>query len=61
VKLQSKKNKSDHITVNAKKNKILVNKGFVRITKGTHYGHETIRPDLLEEYYQLPQNAKFSD
>lgn len=57
--LVNKKDNTSKITINAKYNKVFVTKGFVHITKGTHFGHSTIRPDLLEHYYELPKNIIF--
>ena len=57
MELRSKENKSFVITVNSKRNKILLTKGFVTIIKGAHYGANTDHPDILEEKYALPKDT----
>ena len=58
MKLASKKNSTFYITVNSKKNKILLTtSGFVTITKGNHNKSTTINPDVLEQNYVIPDNV----
>ncbi len=59
--LRSKENSSFKITVNAKRNKILLTRGFVTIIKGAHYGANTLHPDVLEDKYNLPKDVKIGD
>jgi hypothetical protein len=51
------KDKSYKIKVNSKKNKIIVSKGFVIITSGTHYSANKVRADIIEKDYIIPDNV----
>ena len=59
--LRSKENNSFKITVNSKRNVILLTRGFVTIIKGAHYGANTLHPDVLEEKYNLPADTKIGN
>ena len=61
MKFYSKKEPTGYIKVAMIKNKIIVKNGFVLITKGDHYGHRTIRTDLFESFYTIPENITFKD
>jgi hypothetical protein len=50
------KDKKFEIKVNVKKNKIIESKGFIVISKGSHYGHTRIRSDILEKDFIIPKN-----
>ncbi len=52
------KNKDFTIKVNTKGNRILVTKGFVIITSGSHYGHDRVRPDVIENDFIIPENIQ---
>ena len=57
--LISKKNSDFKIKVESRKNAIITNKhGFVVITKGCHYGSTSVRPDILEKDYHIPEGVK---
>lgn len=52
------KEKSDYIIkVNSKGNKIIVSKGFVILTSGSHYGSQKVRADIIENDYVIPKNV----
>jgi hypothetical protein len=47
------------IKVNSRKNRIIVTKGFVTITSGSHYAADKVRSDIIEKDYHVPKNAYF--
>lgn len=57
MRLKNKENENFEITVNSKKNKIILTKGFVIITSGTHHGSDKINPDILKDNYIIPENV----
>ena len=62
MRLQNRKYPETWITVSAKRNKILTNKhGFVMITKGSHQGLNTIEPEALWNFYNIPEDTKLKD
>jgi hypothetical protein len=43
--------------VNSRKGKIIVKNGFVSFTKGNISGAEKVRPDILENYFNVPEKV----
>ena len=57
MELRSREKPDIKIQVNSKKNKILLTKGFIVITKGSHYGSDRLSQDILEYNYIIPKNV----
>jgi len=61
MKLTNKYDSEIKIIVNSKKNEIILKKGFVVITSGSHYGAVTLRPDILVDNYDIPKHVTIKD
>ncbi len=61
MKLLNKKHSNRWIKVLSNKNKILTKKGFATITATSEYVDQTIRADILEKNYIIPDNVQIQD
>jgi len=61
MKLYNKKYPERWIKVLSKRNRIQTTRGFVVITATSEYVDQTIRPDLLEQNYVLPEGTIIED
>ena len=50
------KTENKEITVNSKKNKIIITKGFITITSN-NYHTSTVRPDIIENEFKIPKHV----
>lgn len=60
MKLKNREAGKPDIHVLVDKNKVVVRNGFVILTKGTHAGFETVRPDAIKALYHA-EKVEFKD
>ena len=62
MKLINKKDSKAYIYVEAKRNVINTKRGFVVLTgNSVHYGHNTVRTDIINKEYIIPKNVTFKE
>ena len=61
IKLKHRRADKDPIYLEVDRGKVIINRGFAIIAKGSHDGFNTIRKDLLDTFYYLPENLQFND
>ena len=62
MKLINRKDNKAYIHVEARGNVINTKRGFVVLAgNSVHYGHNTVRPDIIEQEYIIPENVTFKE